>query len=142
MLRLQICLKTSPLTLSTLVADKKISNFSRFFQKHKEGISRTIGPILGFFVLIWMHFSCCIPISWWKFESWKFCKNHKLVPVGCALRHGESCASINHRNVSCNWIRRGTKMDQNFFLRVKGIHFGNVNKFLKKISQGWGDNFS
>ena len=32
---------------------------------------RTIGPILGLFVPIWMHFSCWIQIWQWKFEIWQ-----------------------------------------------------------------------
>ena len=55
------------------------------FLKIMLAISRTTGPILGLFVLIWMHFSCWIQIWQWKCEILKFCKKFEIVNMFSAF---------------------------------------------------------
>ena len=77
-------------------------------------ISRTTEPILGLFVLIWMHFSCSIKIGQWKFEFLKiFEKGEQFEPVVCTRNHqgriqvwadfgpSPSFWQLNHANSAC-----------------------------------------
>ena len=50
----------------------KSSKIRNCFLAIYEAISRTTAPILGLFVLIWMHFSCWSEKRQWKFEFWSF----------------------------------------------------------------------
>ena len=64
---------------------RKKLKFDTIFQAQDlRNISWTTAPILGLFILIWMHFSCWIQIWQWKFEFWKFLeKNWKKCTVVC-----------------------------------------------------------
>ena len=89
-------------------------------------ISRTTWPILGMFVLIWVHFSCWIQIWPWKFEFHKFSTTKKFENVDLSsvlnprmkrvkkwdqLQHNVTKAEVVSRKRICNCQVKGILPD-------------------------------